>query len=183
MVIGLLAFFASAFGQDANLRSQTWWIDGGLGGFTTKGLSGDSYGGGLTMFTGKTFYTIRYLRNEEPSDFLIMYGPLPYEKYSSIDLMVGKGISKKYFLVQTSGGFGITTGIKRGSFLRSEDTFFGHIDYYERDRFTVPSLPLAFDFMFKPTGWLGLGFECFANLNATSSYGGYLFKLSLGRLR
>lgn len=185
IVVGLLVLFAGAFGQNADTSKKCkWWFDAGIGGFSaSKGVSGDTYGVGLTIFDDKLFYSVKFIRNEEPSDFLITYGPLPYEGYSSIDLMIGKGISKKYFLIQASGGLGLTTGIKRGAFLRSEETFFGYIDYYEKDRFTALSLPLEFDFMFKPIKWLGIGFGCFANLNTIRSYGGYMFKLSLGRLR
>lgn len=185
IVIGLLLAFAAAFGQstDSSTRSK-WWIDAFLGQFSaSKGINGDTYGVGLTVFDNKFFYTGKIVRNQEPRDFLFIEGPLPHEGYTSVDLTIGKGISKKYFLFHFSGGLGITTGIKRGAFIKTEPTFFGSYDVYEKDRFTAPSIPLELELMFKPTRWLGLGFGCFGNLNTVRSYGGGAFKLSLGRLR
>lgn len=183
VIVAILVFFGNAFGQYADSsKKYRWWLDAGIGGFNTKSISGDTYGVGLTIFNDKTFYTIQFLRNEEPEDYIFTFGPLPFEKYSSIDVMIGKGISNKYLQIQASGGLGMATGIRRGAFLRTEHGLWD-ISYYEEDRFTVPSLPLEVDFMVKPTKWLGVGLGVFGNFNSARSYSGYQFKLSLGRLR
>ena len=185
IAIGLLILFVTASASDTDSsKKYRVWFDASIGQTnSTKGVSCDMYGFGLTMADRRFFYTVKLTRNEEASDFLITYGPLPYETYTSIDATIGTGISNKFLQLQGSVGLGVTTGIKRGAFLRSESTFFGTIDYYEKDQFTALSIPLEVSFMFKPTRWLGLGVAGFGNLNGARTYSGYLFRLSLGRLR
>jgi len=186
ILIGLFTFYLTGFSQIIDFKNDKYWVDAGFGSFiTVNNISGlpifpifPPYLS-VNLFNDKTFYKISFIRNEEWA----LLGDMPYEKYYSVGILLGKGFSRKYYQFQFSGGLGITGGIKRGDFLYNDGDWPFSTDYYERDKFITPSIPVEIDLLLKPIKYAGIGVTLFGNLNFVRPYCGFALKLSMGKLR
>ena len=180
-IICLLFYSMTCHGQITDQKNNNYYIDLGIGGFTTfNNLSGGTYYIGINRLTNSTHYAMRYRRLSEGS-IVNFGGPSPSEEYGSIGLMFGKGSSKKSYQSHFLGGLGVTGGITRGKYIRTVQGIFGSIEYYEKEKFLTPSIPLEIGFLVKPSKNLGIGITLFGDLNLTRSYFGIALNLSLGK--
>ncbi|MDO9340471.1 MAG: hypothetical protein Q7T72_08095 [Bacteroidales bacterium] len=181
-LIGLSTFYLTGFSQVIDFKNDKYWVDAGFGSFITinniSGLPVFPQYLSINLFNDSTFYKISFLRNEEWD----LFGDNPNEEYYSVGVLLGKGSSRKYLQFQFSCGLGITGGIKRGDFLYNNGDWF-RSDYYERDKFITPSIPVEIDLLFKPIKYAGIGVTLFGNLNFVRPYCGFAVKLSMGKLR
>jgi hypothetical protein len=166
--LGLFIYSITVSGQIIDYKNDKYWIDAGLGMFYTTGQT-DGFSGSFSanLISDNTLYKIRFLYHTEFHMF--EYGPT--EKFFSVGLMSGRGLSGEYVQIHFSGGLGITGGKNRVS------------GPFERDYFITPSIPLEIDMIIKPLKYLGAGVNLWGDLNFKRPMSGMVLKLGIGKFR
>lgn len=109
--IGLLFFSMSCFCQIVDWKNDKYWLEAGLGGYSsTDSTGGFSYVLSANLIRNTTAYKLKYLYHEE----FRIFGPSPREKLHSIGMLIGKGFEGKSIQIYFSAGVGIIGGVKRG---------------------------------------------------------------------
>ena len=185
--IFLIIFFCSSiscFGQVVNFRKDKYWLEAGLGGYSSiDSVGGISYSLSANLNSNSVTYKIRYLKHVEYS-FL---KPRPAESYHCIAMLIGKGYDGKAFHIYFSAGVGMIAGVRRGRFLYTVPSA-GWFDLsdgraYEKEHFHVFSIPLEVDLKFKPLEFAALGFTLFGELNMKRPMFGLEMTVGVGKLR
>ncbi len=184
IVFCLLCTCILARTQEVEEKPLTWWIDPGIGTYTTfsnQPMFRLNIYSGFTVHKNKTFYKLRYMRNYEVEYF---YGYEPSEYFNSINFLLGRGISEEKYHIQFSVGLGISSGVARKDLIEDNGGWiFFKSNIYEEDKFVRPSIPLEFEAVFKLTPYIGIGAGVFFEINFTKPVMGINSKVVLGKLR
>lgn len=169
--------------QDTEAVGLTWWVDPGIGTYTTfgKGENKLTFTLGASVQKNNTLYKLRYMYNHEVALFNSMSPP---EYYNSYNFLLGRSISNTGSTqINILAGIGVTSGIKRDELLTKSTLPVLVADKYSSERFVTPSLPLELEFMFKPFRYMGIGAGLFFEINLKKPVFGFTGKAMLGRIK
>jgi hypothetical protein len=178
----LIIFNPVCFSQQMDCNNDKYWVEIGSGTFATiydiSGIPSFPHYISANYDNGKYLYKLSFLRNEEWD----VFGDLPYEKYYTGTVLLGKGISNQDFQVRFYVGIGLTGGITRGNDLNRTSGIYNQ-KVYERKTFMTGSVPFQVNFDYKPFKYIGFGMLLFADINLVRPYYGIALVLSIGKLR
>jgi hypothetical protein len=147
----------------------TLGLGGGSVGLTTRGLATVAYGGWFVGLTGAV------------SDELSFGGPSPIQSQEDMGFVGGLHLRGNFYVAALGAGLAYVHSVKRGSYLRTEDSEWGSGEVYEKiDEGTVGVPMLAHAAVY--LGPVGLGAMAFANWNMTLPSVGAALTLNVGML-
>lgn len=179
--------------QIVDLKKDKLWVDFGTGSFRTGTfIKNPNF---FCMKINNSF-SLNYVNDKilfrtninhcYEKDFLFS-NTIVKEEFTTINFMIGKGISKKYGQFYFLTGIGLTSGSKREKATLVDRDFFGNIynskEVFIHRNFVSVALPLEFEYLFKPSKYFGLGISYFQDLNFDTTIHGFRLKFAFGKLR
>lgn len=169
--------------QDTVRIKNITWIDLGLGIGTPLDGNMSTYGSlysSINFIQAKTIFKLRLITSAEMQ--MDITKKLPYEKISSVAILIGRRFRFQTMLQHVSIGIGLTGGLKRGAFISKSNLLWG--DYnYEPENFLSPSFPFELGFVNRPKKNLGFGINLFGDINNQRSYLGVSLVFTVGTPR
>ncbi len=158
---------------------QNLWLSGGVG------IGGKDFAGMLKLAfqAGDRTFSARWTATDEIFGIL-GNGSSPHERTRELSLLYEiAGHRSRWTFVSVSAGAGLVTGHLRGRYLTTQSTWlWGSSSIYEDVKFTTPGVALDVETSLTPFSFLGVGTNIFANINARSSYLGFLLTIQLGKV-
>jgi hypothetical protein len=178
----LFLFNPICFGQIIDRENDNYWMEIGSGTFATiydiSGIPSFPHYLSANYDNGRYLYTFAFFRNSEWD----VFGDLPYEKYYTGTVMLGKGINNMFYQARFSVGIGLTGGIIRGNYLNKTSGIYNQ-KIYEVKTFMTGSVPFQMDLTYKLFKTIGLGMLLFADVNLVRPYYGIALVVSVGKLK
>ena len=177
IVFGMLFIYHLGFSQS---DAHYWGEISVFNYYTGEKTDGLSIGVSLNYSLGNHLFRIK---GESHEEFLPLGTNFP-EKFKMLGALYGRAYAFNNFRLNLSAGLGLFWGVKRGELDHTDPNGgFFPINYYQKDEFSVASIPLEIDLQFLPIKYAGLGVFAFANLNKKQSLYGMGAKISLGYIR
>ncbi len=148
-------------------------------GFYNYGEGGFAGGGDVNIMQNNYVFSGAFYMGEE----FTIFGPTPTEEFNSIDFLAGKYYGERFFRFTMQAGLGAIWGQKRGNFIGESAEILFSTEYYEKETFFTPAIPLKLAFKFIPFQFLAIGIDVQANLNLEYTYLMPAISLEIGKLR